>query len=259
MMEMSRPVAVITGGTRGIGLGIAEELATSGFALCLNGMRDLSLVEEVVSELQSKTDVLYAPADISTQAGRDALMSACRERFNRLDLMVNNAGVAPRVRADLLEAPEESFDHVLGINLKGPYFLCQSAGRWLREERKKDPDRPLAIVNIGSISSYAPSVNRGEYCVAKAGLTMATKLFAARLAEYRINVIEISPGIIATDMTAGVKEKYDRLIAEGLSPIRRWGQPSDIGKAVVAVASGGFSFSTGCVIDVDGGFHLKVL
>lgn len=252
-------VAIITGGCRGIGLGIAEALAEEGFALCLNGVRPREAVADVLAGFEDRTDVLYVSADVSTASGRADLMDGCRRRFGRLDMMVNNAGVAPKVRADLLEGTEESFDWVVGINLKGPYFLCQLAGQWLVEERRKAPDRPLAIINIGSISSETVSVNRGEYCVAKAALTMVTRLFAARLADENINVLEISPGIIETDMTAGVKAKYDKLIGDGLTPIRRWGVPADIGKAVAAVARGLLPFSTGAVIPVDGGFHLKTL
>ncbi len=252
-------VAIITGGTRGIGLGIARGLAGEGFALCLNGVRPADQVEAVLAEFREVTGVVYVSADVGTAAGRSRLLAGCREGFGRLDLLVNNAGVAPRTRVDLLDATEESFDRVMGINLKGPYFLTQQAAKWMIQERKEDPDRHLAVVNISSISAYAVSVNRGEYCVAKSGLTMGTKLFATYLAAYGINVYEIRPGIIATDMTAAVKEKYDRLIADGLTPIRRWGQPEDVAGAVVAITRGLFPFSTGGVIDVDGGFHLRIL
>jgi NAD(P)-dependent dehydrogenase (short-subunit alcohol dehydrogenase family) len=250
---------MITGGTRGIGLGIARGLAAEGFALCLNGVRPAGQVEPVLAELAATNPVHYVAADIGTAEGRRRLLAGCREAFGRLDMLVNNAGVAPKVRVDLLDATEESFDRVLGINLKGPYFLTQQAAKWMLEEREQDPGRLLSIVNISSISAYTASVNRGEYCVAKAGLSMGTKLFAAYLADHGINVYEIRPGIIATDMTAAVTEKYDRLIADGLTPIRRWGKPEDIAGAVVAVARGLLPFSTGAVIDVDGGFHLKIL
>jgi NAD(P)-dependent dehydrogenase (short-subunit alcohol dehydrogenase family) len=252
-------VAIITGGTRGIGLGIARGLAAEGFALCLNGVRPPDQVEGVLAEFKGVTEVRYVSADVGTAEGRSRLLAGCREAFGRLDMLVNNAGVAPKTRVDLLDATEESFDRVMAINLKGPYFLTQQAARWMIQQREDYAERPLAVVNISSISAYAVSVNRGEYCVAKSGLTMGTALFATYLAEFGINVYEIRPGIIATDMTAGVKEKYDRLIADGLTPIRRWGQPEDVSQAVVAIARGLLPFSTGSVIDVDGGFHLKIL
>ena len=183
-----------------------------------------------------------------------------RKEFGRLDLLVNNAGVAPTERVDILEAKEESFDRLININTKGPYFLTQAAAHWMIDQAKSNPNEPRPqIITISSISAYTASVSRGDYCVSKAGLSMMTKLFAARLAEHGINVFEIRPGIIATDMTAAVKEKYDALIAKGLSPISRWGTPEDIAKAVVAIATRAFPFSTGEVINVDGGFHLRIL
>jgi len=259
MKRSESPVAIITGGTRGIGLGIARALAGEGFALCLNGLRSAGEVEAVLRELGSEEKVRYVQADIGTAEGRAGILDSCLDAFGRLDLLVNNAGIAPPRRVELLDGTEESFDRVMAVNLKGAYFLSQGAARWLIEERMKDPERVLAIINISSISAYAPSTNRGEYCVAKAGLSMTTKLFAACLAPYGINVYEIRPGIIETDMTAGVKEKYDRLIAEGLMPLRRWGTAQDVAGAVVAVARGLLPFTTGSVIDVDGGFHLKIL
>ena len=189
---------------------------------------------------------------------RARLIDTVRATFGRLDLLVNNAGVAPNVRADILEAGEESFDRLIGINLKGPYFLTQLAAKLMAESAPL-PRFPKAVVNVTSISAFTASVNRGDYCIAKAGLAMMTKLYAARLAEFGINVFEIQPGIIATDMTGPVKEKYDKLFAEGITPIARWGLPSDIGKCVVAVASGAFPYSTGQVFNVDGGFHLRTL
>jgi len=184
-----------------------------------------------------------------------------RDTFKRLDLLVNNAGLAPRVRADILEASEESFDLLINVNLKGPYFLTQAVANWMIEQTRQGVYKgaPPKIVTVGSISAYTASANRGDYCVSKAGLAMLTRLYAARLAEHGILVYEIRPGVIATDMTESVKEKYDTLIAEGLTPIRRWGKPSDIGKAVVAVALNYFPFSTGDVINVDGGFHMRRL
>ena len=256
-MMTSKAVALITGGTRGIGLGIARCLCAEGWAVVVNGVRPPDQVAGVVASLGQ--DARYVAADVGTAAGRAHVMAETRRAHARLDMLVNNAGVAPRVRADLLDATKESFDHIMAVNLKSAYFLSRDAARWLIEEREKDAARPLSIVNISSLSAYAPTVNRGEYCVAKAGMAMTTQLFAARLAAQAINVIEIRPGIMATDMTAGVKAKYDRLIAEGLVPMRRWGTPEDVGRMVAAIARGAMTFSTGAVIDVDGGFHIKTL
>ena len=190
---------------------------------------------------------------------RARLMSAVDLDFGRLDVLVNNAGVASQARVDLLEATEESFDRLLNINLKGPYFLTQAAAKWMLEQKAKGDERNPLIINITSVSAYAASPERGDYCVSKAGLSMMTKLFALRLASEGINVYEVRPGVIATDMTAKVKDKYDQLIDDGLTPIKRWGTAEDVAQAVAAVASGAFLFSTGEVINVDGGFHLRQL
>jgi NAD(P)-dependent dehydrogenase (short-subunit alcohol dehydrogenase family) len=261
-------VALITGASRGIGRGIALELARLGWNLVINYAGNRAAAETTAADcLETARAAGHAiraepcQADIAEAAQRARLLNFTREVFGRLDLLVNNAGVAPQVRADLLEATEESFDRLLRINVKGPYFLTQQAARWMIEQAAQTPPgqpRPK-IVTITSISAYTASVNRGDYCMAKAALAMLTPLFAARLAEYGIQVFEIRPGIIATDMTGPVKEKYDQLIAEGLTPIARWGQPEDIGKAVAAIAQGLFPFSTGEVINVDGGFHLRRL
>lgn len=257
------PVALITGSSRGIGRGIALALAKAGthdivinFAgneAAANECRALCL-EAGAGHIR----VEICQGDISLAADRARLLDFVKSAFGRLDLLVNNAGVAPNVRADLLDAGEESFDRLISINLKGPYFLTQAAARWMIECGPLG-ETSRSIVNVTSISAYTASVNRGDYCVAKAGLAMMTKLFAVRLAEYRIGVYEIRPGVIETDMTGAVKEKYDALFAGGLTPINRWGRPEDIGRAVTAVASGAFPYSTGEVINVDGGFHLRVL
>jgi 3-oxoacyl-[acyl-carrier protein] reductase len=201
-------------------------------------------------------------ADISIAKEREALIGETRAAFGRLDLLVNNAGVAPAVRADLLDADESSFDRLMSINVKGPYFLTQMAARWMIEQQKaamhQKLDRPK-IVTISSVSAYTASTNRGDYCISKAALSMLTPLYASRLAEYGINVYEIRPGIIATDMTGPVKEKYDKLIAEGLTPLARWGIPQDVARAVAAIAQDLLPFSTGEVVNVDGGFHLRRL
>ncbi|GAA2627139.1 3-ketoacyl-ACP reductase [Dactylosporangium fulvum] len=248
--------ALVTGASRGIGRGIALALAHAGFDVVVNFASNLAAAEEVAGEVEKAgAKAALVRADLADAADRARLVTEAYKAFGTIDLLVNNAGVAPAQRADILEAGEESFDRLIGINLKGPYFLTQQVA--LRMIEQGTPGR---IVTISSMSAYTASVNRGDYCVTKAGLSMMTKLFAARLAEHGITVFEVRPGIIATDMTGPVKEKYDRLILdEGVTPIRRWGQPDDVGKAVVAVAQGLFPFSTGQVIDVDGGFHLRTL
>jgi 3-oxoacyl-[acyl-carrier protein] reductase len=251
--------ALVTGASRGIGRGVALALAGAGHHVVVNYVRDARAAAEVVAEVEALGGGAVAVrADISDADDRTRLVDEAYAAFGRIDLLVNNAGVAPRVRADVLEATEESFDHQIGTNLKGPYFLTQSVAR--RMIGQEESDRRPKIVVISSISAYTASVNRGDYCLAKAGLSMMVKLYAARLAPFGITVHEIRPGIIATDMTGPVKERYDRLIgSEGLTPIARWGTPDDVGRAVVAIASGLLEFSTGTVLDVDGGFHLRTL
>ncbi len=254
---MSRPVAMVTGAARGIGLGCAQALARQGFDIVIADVLATAEAQTSITDLGAAA--LGVHCDITRDDQRQAALAAVRERFGRLDCLVNNAGVAPKVRADILEAGEESYDFVMGINVKGPYFLTQVVARWMIEQAQAGLEGFRSIINIASISSYTASPARGEYCLSKAAVSMATKLWAARLAEYGINVYEIRPGIIATDMTSVVKEKYDKLIDEGLTPIRRWGSPQDIGQAVAACAGGALGFSTGQVIDVDGGFHMRVL
>jgi 3-oxoacyl-[acyl-carrier protein] reductase len=255
---MDRPVALVTGSARGIGLGIAEKLAQNGFNIIVDDTTpEADKTIHLLTALGAKA--LYVQADISSAQERNQLVQKIMDHFGRLDLLVNNAGVAPRVRMDLLEATEESWDRVMTINLKGPYFLTQQIARWMIEQKKQHPEREYRIVNISSNSAYTSSPSRGEYCLSKAGVSMMTKLYADRLAEYNIGVYEIRPGIIATDMTSVVKEKYDTLINGGLLPLKRWGLPEDIGKAVLAVAKGYLDYSTGEVINVDGGFHLRRL
>jgi len=253
-------IALITGGSRGIGLGIARELASQGFDLAINGLRPPEAVQDVIKELAGyNRQVLYCQADIADSEQRRQLLQEVAARYGCLHVLVNNAGIAPRERKDILEATEESFDHVLSTNLKGPYFLTQAAANWMIAQQQADNDFRGCIINISSVSATVASVNRGEYCLAKAALSMATQLFAVRLGPYHIPVYEVRPGIIATDMTAGVKEKYDELIASGLCVQPRWGQPADVGKAVAALASGNFPYSTGQVIMVDGGMTLPRL
>lgn len=252
------PAALITGGSRGIGRGIALALAANGWELLINYHSNEQAARDTAKECGNRAEIVRG--DIALKTDRDAMIAAMREKFGRFDLLVNNAGVAPNVRADLLEASEESFDRLIATNTKGPFFLTQAAARVMIEQIRAHADWPRPqIVTISSISAYTASVNRGDYCVSKAGLSMLTPLFATRLAEHGINVFEIRPGIIATDMTSGVKEKYDTLIAQGLTPLPRWGTPEDIGKAVVAIAQRLFPFSTGEVFNVDGGFHLRRL
>jgi 3-oxoacyl-[acyl-carrier protein] reductase len=257
------PLALITGASRGIGRGIALELAqAAGHDLVINfagneaAARECKQLCEKASGGKRRIEIVQG--DISIAADRARMIDFAEREFGRLDLLVNNAGVAPTVRADLLDAGEESFDRLININLKGPYFLTQAAAKLMAGSPKID-GAAQAVVNVTSISAYTVSTNRGDYCVAKAGLAMMTKLYAVRLAEYGIGVFEIQPGVIATDMTEGVKEKYDRMFADGLAPICRWGVPADIGKAVVAVAMGLFPYSTGQVFNVDGGFHIHTI
>jgi NAD(P)-dependent dehydrogenase (short-subunit alcohol dehydrogenase family) len=202
---------------------------------------------------------IFIKCDVTSREDRENALKAIREEFGRIDCLVNNAGVAPNVRADVLEATEESYDRVMDINLKGPYFLTQAVANWMIEQKADRPDDWMCIVNISSCSAYTASPSRGEYCISKAGISMFTKLYAARLAGEGIGVYEIRPGIIATDMTSAVKEKYDKLIGEGLTPIQRWGQPQDVANAAGACARGDLKFSTAEVINVDGGFHLRTL
>ena len=262
-----KPVAIVTGASRGIGKAIAKELASLGYNLVI-GFRgqtpdgkpytDHALqTQKEIEELGAKCEPFRG--DVSNFEDRNKLVKKTRTVFNRCDMLVNNAGVAPAKRSDILEATEQEFDRVLAINLKGPYFLTQQIAGWMIDQKNEHPQRNFRICNISSISAYASSPDRGEYCISKAGIGMMTKLYAHRLAEFEIGVFEIRPGVIETDMTSPVKDKYDKLIAEGLTPIKRWGLPEDVAKAVGAIAQGKLDFSTGQVINVDGGFHLKRL
>jgi NAD(P)-dependent dehydrogenase (short-subunit alcohol dehydrogenase family) len=259
--NQSRPVALVTGASRGIGRGIAFELGKMGWAVVVNYAGNATAATECLALLrEAGGEGITCQADIALAEDRKRLLETTLTTFGRIDLLVNNAGVAPSVRADILEASEESFDRLIEINLKGPYFLTQQVAKAMIAQVERSPELPSPqIINITSISAYAPSVNRGDYCISKAGLGMMTALWATRLAEYGIRVYEIRPGVIETDMTAGVKEKYDRLIAEGAWHLRRWGYPEDIGRAVAAIARQDFPFSTGEIFNVDGGFHLRSL
>ena len=253
-------IALITGGSRGIGFGIALQLAANGFDLAINGTRIPGDVEEVVQKLRDfGNDVIYCRGNISSSSDRENIIRQVQEHYGRLHVLINNAGVAPRERKDILDATEESFDEVISTNLKGPYFLMQKAANWMIEQKKNDQEFSGCIINISSISATVASVNRGEYCISKAGISMATKLFAVRLGKFNIPVFEVRPGVIITDMTAGVKEKYDKLIEEGLLVQQRWGEPGDVGKVVASLAKGDFMYSTGQVIMVDGGLTIPRL
>lgn len=255
-----KKVALITGAGRGIGLGIAMALAGERWDLAIMDIHPDEVVLPALTELRNQgSDVLYCRADVTDAEARAETLEAVRDRFGQLNALVNNAGVAPRVRADILEATEESYDWVMDINLKGPYFLTQGVARWLVAQKQADADFWGCIVNISSISATVASPSRGEYCISKAGVSMATQLWAARLGEFDLPVYEVRPGVIQTEMTKAVQEKYDKLIGEGLMLQQRWGYPEDIGKAVAALVRGDFPYSTGQVIMVDGGMTVPRL
>jgi 3-oxoacyl-[acyl-carrier protein] reductase len=257
---VSRRVALVTGGARGIGLGIARCLAEAGFDLALCGTREQSALGDTLDGLRGAgADVAYVRADVSERADRLRLVDALRERFGRLHVLVNNAGIAPPQRADLLEAGEESFDRLVAVNLKGPYFLTQAVARLFLEQTQAEPQWQGCVVFVTSVSAEMASTNRGDYCVSKAGLSMAARLWAVRLAAEGIPVYEVRPGIVRTDMTAGVAAKYDALIADGTIPQARWGEPADVGRVVAALARGDAPYSTGAVITVDGGLAIPRL
>jgi len=257
---VSQKVAVITGGTRGIGLGIARKMAEEDCALAIMSRSSEENVRNNLNEIKSfGIPLLYYSGSLADSNCRRTFCDKIMNRFGRIDFLVNNAGVAPKERKDLLEMTEESYNYVIGINLNGTFFLTQKVANIMIREVKENPKIKPKIINISSINSCTISVNRGEYCISKAGISMITQLFAVRLAQWGINVYEIRPGIIQTDMTSVVKDKYNRLIKEGVNPICRWGYPEDIGKAVSVICSGSLDFSTGEVINVDGGFHLRRL
>ncbi len=263
-----RPVALITGGSRGIGLAAAKLLGNDGWDLAVNGVRDAGQVSDVVRELEKTgAKVAYCQGDVGSKDGRIALLEAANHAFGRINLLVNNAGVAPKERLDVLEATEESFERLMRINLQGPYFLTQAVARQMVSEikaaNKKEGEigelQKAMIINIGSISATVVSIMRGDYCISKAGFSMHSRLWAVRLGEYGIPVYEVRPGVIQTDMTAGVKEKYDKMFAEGLTVQPRWGFPEDVGRAVTALARGDFPYSSGEVFMVDGGLTVTRL
>ncbi|MGH9310348.1 MAG: 3-ketoacyl-ACP reductase [Vicinamibacterales bacterium] len=257
MSEHGEKIALVTGGTRGIGLGIARALAREGWRLLLCGVRAAAEVGGVLETFNGRAE--YFRADVGSVADRAALVAAVADRFGSVHALVNNAGRAPRVRADILEATEENFEELIRINLQGPYFLTQAIGRQMTARRQQDPAFSAAIVFVTSVSAEMASLARGEYCVSKAGLAMATRLFALRLAPAGIPVFEVRPGIIATDMTAAVRDMYDARIADGLVPEKRWGQPDDVGRIVATLLRGDMPYATGSVIYADGGLALPRL
>jgi NAD(P)-dependent dehydrogenase (short-subunit alcohol dehydrogenase family) len=252
--------ALVSGGSRGIGLGISMELARTGYDLVVNGVREEKEVKGPLGQLSSLgTEVHYVKGDLSDTLERQELYEKAVSLLGHLNLLVNNAGVAPLVRSDILETSEESYDRVMGINLKGAFFLTQKVAGHMISQKKADPGYQALIINISSVSATVASTNRGEYCISKAGLSMVTRLWAVRLGEYGIPVFEIQPGIIETDMTGAVKERYTKQINDGLCLQKRWGTPEDVGKVVVAMASGTMSYSTGQVVMVDGGMTIPRL
>src|SRR5579871_1052578 len=251
----SHPVALVTGGGRGIGRAICLELARHRYAVAINYAANEEAARETQHLLGPAAASLLCRADVADRSERDRMVDDVLGQWGRVDVLVNNAGITSVGRKDVLEATEESWDRVLNVNLKGPFFLCQRVATAMLALLPQ-LNRP-AIVNISSLSAYAMSTNRGDYCVSKAGLAAVTQLFALRLAERGIRVYEVRPGIVETDMTAAAHEKYTHLIAEGLTPIRRWGTPTDVGQAVAALVTGTIPFCTGEVINVDGGFHIR--
>lgn len=254
-------VAIVTGSSRGIGRAIAARLAKLGLTIIMNGTQEEETITDALREVASYGQpVRYVQGDISQPSDRQLIVDYALENYGRIDVLVNNAGVAPKERLDILKTTEESFDYVLGTNLKGTFFLTQTVANIMcRRPPDREDDVSPMIINISSISAHTASMTRGEYCISKAGVSMTTALFAQRLAEYGIKVYEIRPGIIETDMTFSVRDKYSALIAEGLTPIRRWGEPGDVARAVGMLCEGYLCFSTGEVINVDGGFHLRKL
>ena len=253
-------IALVTGGYRGIGLGIATALSREGYQVVITGRRDRSETGSALEILSRKgAEAEYVQADVSHADDRKRLVETVEKRFGRLDVLVNNAGIAPRIRADILEATEESFDELISVNLKGPYFLTQMVARWMIRQKQADSSYRGCIINVSSCSATVASVSRGDYCISKAGIAMATKLWVVRLAEFGIDVYEIRPGIIATDMTKTVKGKYDALIEGDLLLEKRWGTPADIGKTAAMLTRGDLPYASGSVLSIDGGLTVSRL
>ena len=260
MSRADSRVALITGGARGIGLGIARSLAAEGWRLALGGRRPAEDVADVMNGFeQDGVEVCYCRGDVATEADRGRIIEEIRGRFGALHLLVNNAGITSPGRRDILEADEESFDRVLDVNLKGPFFLTQACAAWMIAQHDDDPQYRGTVINISSISGEVVSIQRGDYCLTKSATRMATRLWAVRMAPHGVAVYEVQPGIIHSDMTAGVTEKYDRLIAEGLTVEPRWGEPEDVGRAVAMLARGDLTYATGQVLTIDGGLLIRRL
>lgn len=259
------PVVLVTGSSRGLGRGVAESLAAAGYSVAVHYASNRAAAEQTAEEcrrlaITPEQKFCIVGGDVGNAGDRQRLFDQTLEAFGHLDALVNNAGIAPRVRADIVDATEEVFDEVIGVNLKGPYFLSQLAARhWLSKPGQSRLSTGYKLIFVTSLSANTASVNRGEYCISKAGLSMAAQLWAVRLASEGIQVMELRPGIMATDMTSGVKEKYDKLLADGIVPQKRWGEPADVGRAVESILAGHFAFSTGDVVNIDGGFHLRRL
>ena len=253
-MSDRKKVAIVTGGSRGIGYAIAESLISNGYQTCILGQRPEAQCNEALAPLHELGEMSYWSGSIADESDRARFVDGVIQKYGRIDVLVNNAGVAPKVRNDILQMTEDSFDYVVGTNLKGTLLLTQRVANAMLAQPKRDHATQGVIINISSFSSSVASVNRAEYCVSKAGISMVTKLFASRLAQEGILVYEIQPGIIETDMTAGVKEKYDRILAGPEFPIHRWGQPEDVARAVMMFANGEMRYSTGQVLHVDGGY-----
>ena len=249
-----KKIAIVTGGAGGIGFGIARQLAADGFNIVVFGTKEEALVIEKINQLNDAgSDTMYFRGNIANVDDCYACTEKVMNRYGNIDVLVNNSGVAPKVRTDILDTSEESIDYVFGVNIKGAFFMSQAVARRMIKQNSG------IIINISSVSAYTSSVNRPEYCMSKSAMSMMTALFADRLARHGIRVYEIRPGIIRTNMTASVSEKYDRMIDEGVFPLARWGTPEDVAKAVSAFANGAFPYSTGEILNIDGGFHLKRL
>ncbi len=249
-----KQVAVISGGSRGIGLAISNYMINDGFITCVIGQREESLCAQAFAPLKEKGELNYFQGNVAVEKDRRAFVDSVVKRYGRIDVLVNNAGVAPKVRMDLLATTEESFDHVMSVNLKGTMFLTQAVANVMVGQPKRDGLVKGVIVNMSSFSAWVSSPNRAEYCVSKAGISMLTKLYADRLAREGIYVYEVQPGIIRTDMTSAVADKYDRLLSQGQFPIARWGTPEDVANVVSLLVKGNMSYTTGQVIHVDGGY-----
>lgn len=259
---IDQKVALVTGGSRGIGRAICVELARAGYAVLINFNKDLGAAEQTREQVEALgVPVDICQGDIAARSHRDLMVTFCMERFGRVDMLVNNAGIAPKVRKDILETDEKSFDRILNVNLRAPYFLTQRVANEMVHLVNDKQIENGTIVNVSSLRSYTAARNYGEYCISKAGMSMVTRLYAVRLAELGIHVFEISPGIIETDMTSSdrTRDYYNAKLAQGMAPINRWGRAEEVGRAVGAIARGDFPFSTGMVFHIDGGWHLREL